>query len=345
MSTSANPSRSSRSLGVIAFALLIGLGAFTFRAFHYQAFADEAEPVYVFAFFRDSGASGLYLAASRDGLHWEDLNQGQPLMRSDIGGGLMRDPSVTRGPDGRFHMVWTSGWEDRGIGIAHSSDLVNWQSIREVPVMKHETTARNAWAPEIFWDAASERFWIYWASTLPEKFTETAEQADAGWNHRIYATTTRDFRAFSQTELFLEPGFNVIDAHIQGDGDAYVMVLKDETRYPPAKNLMLARASALSGPWEVDMRVISPESVWVEGPALLRADTEWLLYFDRYLDKQFGALRSSDLQHWEDVSEQLHMPEGARHGSVIKLDAIEWRRLQTALQALAAADTLSSASF
>ena len=28
----------------------------------------------------------------------------------------MRDPSICRGPDGLFHMVWTTSWNDRIIG-------------------------------------------------------------------------------------------------------------------------------------------------------------------------------------------------------------------------------------
>ena len=31
----------------------------------------------------------------------------------------MRDPCLVAGPDGQFHLVWTTGWWDKGIGIAH----------------------------------------------------------------------------------------------------------------------------------------------------------------------------------------------------------------------------------
>ena len=36
---------------------------------------------------------------------------------------LMRDPCIIEGPDGKFHMVWTVSWEEKGIGYANSADL------------------------------------------------------------------------------------------------------------------------------------------------------------------------------------------------------------------------------
>jgi hypothetical protein len=32
-----------------------------------------------------------------------------------------------------------------------------------------------------------------------------------------------------------------------------------------------------------------------------------------------GAVRSSDLENWEDISGQIHFPEGTRHGTVLKV--------------------------
>ncbi len=37
----------------------------------------------------------------------------------------MRDPSIIKGRDEKFHLVWTVSWNDRGIGYASSSDLIN----------------------------------------------------------------------------------------------------------------------------------------------------------------------------------------------------------------------------
>ena len=67
---------------------------------------------------------------------------------------LTRDPSILRGPDGVFHLVWTIAWTDHAIGVAHSRDLIHWSEQTRLPVMEHEHTALNTWAPDLFYDAS-----------------------------------------------------------------------------------------------------------------------------------------------------------------------------------------------
>ena len=130
----------------------------------------------------------------------------------------MRDPSLVRGPDGTFHLVWTTGWQkDQGFGYAHSKDLVHWSEQRFIPVMEHEPTTVNVWAPELFYDEPNGEFIICWASTIPGRFPDHLEPHDN--NQRMYYTTTRDFKTFAPTKLFFDPGFSVIDCTIVRDGD------------------------------------------------------------------------------------------------------------------------------
>jgi len=49
------------------------------------------------------------------------------------------------------------------------------------------------------------------------------------------------------------------------------------------------------------------------------------VYFDKYRDHQYGAVMSSDLQNWKDVSDKLSMPKGARHGTVFIISAEEFK--------------------
>src|SRR5690606_8794609 len=121
---------------------------------------------------------------------------------------LMRDPCIIRGGDGLFHMVWTVSWNDKGIGYANSKDLINWSEQQFLPVMQHEKLTRNTWAPEITYDPKSKIYMIYWASTIPGKFLETASKKESGYNHRMYYVTTKDFKKFSDTKLLYDPGFN-----------------------------------------------------------------------------------------------------------------------------------------
>jgi hypothetical protein len=159
----------------------------------------------------------------------------------------MRDPCLIQGPDGIFRMVWTTGWHDKGIGLAYSRDLVEWSPQKYLPVMEHEPNACNCWAPEIIWDPDSHQYLVFWATTVADRFQETARPE--GGNHRIYFTTTRDFVEFAPTRLFYDPGFSVIDATIVPGPAGYVMILKDETEQPPRKDLRLAYSSRIAGPW------------------------------------------------------------------------------------------------
>ena len=109
--------------------------------------------VYLFSYFIGE-KDGLHLAWSNDGYHWAPLAGDASLLVPGIGEDkLMRDPSICQGPDGTFHMVWTSSWHDRIIGYASSRDLVHWSRQKAIPVMMHEPEAHNCWAPELFYDA------------------------------------------------------------------------------------------------------------------------------------------------------------------------------------------------
>src|SRR5258708_32109524 len=181
----------------------------------------------------------------------------------------MRDPSITRGPDGTFHLVWTTGWWDTGIGIAHSKNLVDWSAQKCLPVMADTPEARNGWAPEIFFDADNGRYLIFWATT-------TVREPDSA--HRIYYVETRDFSTYSPAKLLYDGGFSVIDAFVvKASPSRYVMVMKDETALPvPKKHLRIAEAAHADGPYGAASAPISVD--WVEGPSILRRGAQWLMY-------------------------------------------------------------------
>ena len=283
----------------------------------------------VFAFFRNNGEDGLFLATSEAGLSWKALHGDKPLLAPMVGESkLMRDPSITRGPDGRFHMVWTTSWEGKTIGYAHSDDLRTWSPQRAIPVLQQEPEVANCWAPEIFFDRESGEFVVVWASTIPGRFPETLASGERDRNHRLYAFRTRDFATISDSELFYDPGFLVIDAAIfepfrhgttgaGPDSQRYAMVVKNETRFPPAKNLFLTYSSSLRGPWTEPNLPISGED-WAEGPSPIRIADYWYIYFDKYQAKRYGAIRSRDLTNWEDVTERCTFPPGMRHGTVFR---------------------------
>jgi hypothetical protein len=283
----------------------------------------SAPPAYLFTYFTGNGEDGLHLAASRDGYSWDKLNGGRSYLAPTVGRSrLMRDACVVRGPDGTFHMVWTSGWNENNIGYASSKDMVHWSVQKELPVMAHEPGVLNAWAPEISWDAARGEYLIFWASTIPGRFARTDGSSEDKYNHRMYATTTRDFINFTPTRLFYDPGFSVIDATLlRLKGKDYLMV-KDETRHPPKKHLQLVEAASAQGPFGKPGAPFTKPGLWVEGPTAIEIGEDVIVYYDAYTSKHYGAMRSRDLVHWEDVTDKMHFPdEGTaqrmRHGTVI----------------------------
>ena len=273
---------------------------------------------YMFSYFTGNGEDGLHLAWSKDGYHWEAVNKGRSLLTPKAGKDkLMRDPCIVQGPDGTFHMVWTVSWGERGIGYANSKDLIDWSEQQYIPVMEHEPDARNCWAPELFYDDEKEVFMIYWATTIPGRFNAGDDQK---YNHRIYYTTTKDFRAFTPTLPLYDHGFSVIDATIIPSGARYIMILKDETDEPafPEKNLRLASAEHPEGPYTGPGAPITGD-YWAEGPTAIKIRNKWFVYFDKYRDHKYGLLTSTDLVTWTDESDKLVVPQGIRHGTVFEV--------------------------
>ncbi|HEX7088339.1 MAG TPA: glycoside hydrolase family 43 protein [Vicinamibacterales bacterium] len=284
--------------------------------------SDTRKVVYLFSYFTGEGADGLRLATSENGLTWQEVDGGLPLLPPGPGSGVMRDPHLSFGPDGVFRLVWTTGWWDKGFGYAESCDLRAWSTPRFVPVMAHEPEARNTWAPEIVYDRSASHYLIFWATTIPGRFPETDLSGDLHdgrqLNHRLYCTTTTDFEHFAPASLFYDGGFNVIDGTIVDLGDRFAMIVKDETRAPiPHKHLRVTFAPAPRGPWGPAGRAFTPG--WVEGPSVVRLGDAWVVYYDEYTRQRYGAMRTHDFETWEDVSGLVRMPAGARHGTVLDL--------------------------
>ena len=282
---------------------------------HFSVLAQSSE-AYLFSYFMGNGEDGLHLAYSMDGYTWKALKDNQSFLTPEVGGDkLMRDPCVIQGPDGKFHMVWTVSWNEQGIGYANSEDLIHWSQQKYIPVMEHEEGARNCWAPEVYYDEKSNQYMIFWSTTIPGRFPETDDQGDSDYNHRMYYVTTKDFIKFSKTKLLYDQGFNVIDGTLIKDDGEYVMFIKNETRTPPEKNIRIARSKHLTKKYGKPTEPITGD-YWAEGPTPIKIGHVWIVYFDKYRKHKMGAVRSGDLENWEDISDQIKFPEGTRHGTV-----------------------------
>lgn len=280
----------------------------------------------VFTTFHEGEEQGLRYAYSYDGLIWQSVPG--IFLKPEVGRTrLLRDPSIVRGPDGVFHLVWTTEWKgDQGFGHASSTDLVEWGPQQFVPVMEHEPTTVNVWAPELFFDRHAERFIICWASTIPGRFPDHLEARTN--NHRMYYTTTKDFKSWSPTRLFFEPGFSIIDCVIVERENDYVLVLKDNTR--PERNLRVAFGETPLGPWT---DVSGPFTAKLtEGPTVARFSESWVIYYDAYGSKTYRAAKTPDFRNFTDISDQVTFPDGHKHGTTITIKSQELARLLEAAQ-------------
>jgi len=289
--------------------------------------AQSTDEIYMFSYFKNNGQDGLHLAYSFDGLTWKALKGDSSFLTPTVSKDkLMRDPCIIRGADGKFHMVWTVSWNDKGIGYASSRNLTDWSEQQFIPVMSHEDSARNCWAPEIIYDENEKEYMIYWATTISGRFKAGDSTGDSKYNHRMYYTTTRDFKSFSKTKLLYDKDFNVIDATIIKKGRQYIMFLKDETRTPPQKNIRIASSKKLTGGYSAPSLPITGK-YWAEGPTVLQTGKKWIIYFDKYTEHKYGALESTDLINWTDISDKLTMPPGIRHGTVFTITKAEFNVL------------------
>lgn len=288
--------------------------------------------VLLFAYFSTGKGEGdgLKLAASEDGFTFRTLRGGRPVLVPSVGEKkLLRDPFVWRGQgwDAPWHAVWTTAWEGVTIGHATTRDFVTWSEQRALPVMASVAGTRNCWAPEAIFDPATGRTVLFWSSTVAGRFTETAGTSENGYNHRLWCTTTSDFERFEAPRVLYDPGFSVIDGTFAQAGDGTLwLVVKDETLTPARKWLRACPAKGPLGPFGALGEPFSPG--WVEGPMTARRGNDLTCYYDVYRDGRWGAATTRDMVHWEDESERLVLPAGARHGSLLRISRAQLEAIE-----------------
>jgi len=267
---------------------------------------------YLFTSFHEPADAGLRMLYGYDGYHWTDFDT--VFLKPQVGTQkVMRDPSMVQGPDGVFHLVWTCSWKgDKGFGTASSKDLIHWSEEQHVPVMEQEPGALNVWAPEVFYDDVAKDYKIIWATTIPGRF-ERGIEPDSN-NHRMYVTTTTDFKTFSPAKLFLDPKFSIIDAVIKKRAaNDYVLVLKDNTRNE--LDIKVAFANSPLGPWHDVSKSFTEK--YTEGPSAVKVKDNWLIYFDSYRKKTYDAVSTKDFVHFENIDAKVSIPEGHKHGTIV----------------------------
>lgn len=267
----------------------------------------------------------LHYAYSRDGRRWYELNGNKPVWASSLGEGILRDPFIGRGPDGKWRLVFTIRPLGPSIGYAVSEDLIHWREEKSLPLMKNIPDTINSWAPEFCYDPATEEYLVYWASSTGADLS----------NSKHYVARTRDWHTFSKTELFFDPGFQTIDASLAEHDGKYYMAVKDESHvYEPLKHPhppmnFLAVADRPEGPYEPIPGFQTPD--YTEGPEFLWIDAEkkWLLIYDYWAYGKFGVMESEDMLRWSGELDEsrVRFPYQTRHATVFPVAEEELRLL------------------
>lgn len=307
---------------------------------------------YLFAHFIGDSGDGeqIYFSVSRDGLHWQDLNKGEIMLRSTIGEAGARDPFLIRSPwagkddsqdikqaqgGAKYFLIATDlriaagkGWRvaqyegSRDILVWESDNLVDWNG----PVA-HTIGVEGAgcvWAPEAVYDKEQDAILLFWASMIKLP-------GDAEPKQRIYASYTKDFRSFTEPFIFLEKDNHVIDSTIISDKGIYYRYTKDET----TKNICIDCSETLRPEDFRELKSATLEFLFgVEGPEIFKFNDrdEWCLIVDRFATgKGYLPLVTDDLATGEfRVLEEDEFCMGdtkKRHGGILPVTEEEYQAL------------------
>jgi beta-xylosidase len=308
---------------------------------------------YVFTYFTGEGtATGeqLYFALSKgnDPLNWRELNAGKPVLSSTLGEKGIRDPFITRSPEGdKFFLIATdlriydgNGWDasqrtgSTSLAVWESTDLVHWSDMRLVKVSPD--TAGNTWAPEAFWDPTQKAYVVYWAS----KLYDAADTAHTGstYNKMLYATT-RDFWTFSEPKVWKDPGYSVIDSTVTEHNGTFYRFTKDErnntSSTPCSKFILEEKSTSLTDTdWDYVSECIGKSDLGAgEGPTVFKANDadKWYLFIDEFGGRGYVPFSSTDLDAgtWE-MATTYDLPASPRHGTVMGVTQAEYERLLSA---------------
>ena len=324
-------------------------------------YVDPAK-AYLFAHMMTGHYGVLYYSVSLDGLHWTQLNDGQPVSQDYHG-----HASIARGADGRYYLVGNRSDEDPFIRFWVSSDLIEWTplgtyrpDLSNIP--GHPHTLQRIGAPKLYFDKPSGQFLLTWHTPNRDGSPQDPERYWA--SQRTLYTLSPDLTHFPDPpRRLLDWDMATIDTIVRPNdaGPGYCAIIKDE-RYPSygwttGKTVRISCGPSLTGPFPLPGPPLSPN--FREAPTIIRSpdDSEWLLYYEQYAGTSYGLTKGKTLEGpWYQVSGNSGVPEwnrydmvpGARHGSMMAIGRKEYDALVQAFPnqvADGAAEGASNATF
>lgn len=301
---------------------------------------EKAEnEAYLFAHMTHEDYGRLYYSVSKDGLHWQKLNDGQRVFESYQG-----HPDIVKGPDNRYYIAGNTSDSSPDINIWVSEDLITWKKHAVyTPDLKatpgYSEALQRIGAPKLFYDEASAKFVMTWHTPHEEGTKEDPERYWA--SQRTLYVLSDDLKNFEgpPNRLF-DWDFGTIDVIIRKVEDTYYAILKDETYptlyWPTGKTIRIARSGSLLGPYSLPQDPISPN--FREAPSLIPSPDGdiWYMYYEQYPGVSYGLSIADNLNGpWFQASgytffsdwDKYSLPEKVRHGCMITISNEEYENL------------------
>jgi hypothetical protein len=279
---------------------------------------------YVMVYFKDQTQSA-YLAISRDGYTFTDVNGGEPVFDGEILAEQkgVRDPHLTRGPDGAFYLAMTDlhifgdragfrttrwqrpeekyGWgNNRALVLMKSWDLIHWThaDFRVDLAFPELGDIDSAWAPETTYDPVAGRMMVYFTIRYGNK------------NANIYQAYANDAFTKLETTPKMIPNIGGIDGDLTRVGDQWHLF------YVGGAKILHAVSRELTQGFVAETRRIDPESKPTEAPNVFRrlgTDT-WVLMYDVYgaRPNNMGFSETKDFATYQDIG---HFNAGVMRGT------------------------------
>lgn len=309
---------------------------------------------YLLVYFSDSTHS-LHFALSPDGYTFTAVNDGKPVadgktLASQKG---IRDPHITRGPDGAFYLAMTdlhifaqreglraTEWErdgakydwgnNRGFVLMKSFDLVHWtqSNVLLTEAFEELKDMGCSWAPQTIYDPEAGKMMLYFTMRMEHGLTKL-----------YWAYTDDDFTKLTMLpELLFEypnPQVQVLDADITRlpDGRYCMMYVAQEN----PGGIKMAFSDRINGGYVYQPEQIDFERGSCEAPNVWKriGEDKWVLMYDIFSIRphNFGFCETSDFVTFTNLG---HFNKGVmkttnftspKHGAVIQITKQEAQRL------------------
>ncbi len=272
---------------------------------------------YFLCAYMDGKAQDLRYCVSKDGYKFTPVNNGNVVLKSTLGGKILRDPFILRDKKGVYHLIATNAWNGRDFAIWNSKDLVNWKNERLITASPVD--ADKTWAPEAIYNEKGDNYLFYWTSSLGDDSSKWA----------IYYATTKDFKHFSEAAVLMKSDEIILDANIVKFKDKYYLYYRYKEGIWRVESEQL-----VGGEYKNPLKMIDANG---EGPFVYQVKPgKWNMVWDYYKNNgYFGLAESDNLTDWNWLTsksfpyknDQVSFPNGVRHGCVIPISKQEFSNI------------------